>query len=535
MTEPAESTQIGRYVLAREIAAGGMATVHLGRLVGSAGFSRVVAIKRLHAQYAKDPAFATMFVDEARLVARIRHPNVVPTLDVVSTESELFLVMEYVEGEALSKLIRACAQRDEPPEAALLASIMTGVLRGLHAAHEAKAESGEPLDIIHRDVSPQNIIIGIDGVPRVVDFGVAKAASRTQSTSDGILKGKISYMAPEQVQYQDVDARVDIYAATVVFWEALTGKRMFTGDNPMQVAARVIDEVVPPPSTFNQNVTPELDDIVTKGLAKSPDDRFASALEMVEALEESFPIVSQSRIGKWVKRLADDALMERARHVAEIESVKTPAVAMPGPDGRLGSMPDIAELPAGPTELYTELTAVDDSAATRAISAESASSSQLSSISVATSRAQRAKPRGATVGVLIGIAGFTVFAAFLVIVLVAREMSDRSDAAEAASTAPLASQTAPVASGEQEPSSPAALEEPAASSDPAPSEDAGVSEEPTEPPAEAAPAVPEKAPPAPAPRGPTKPWAPKPTKAKSCNPPYYIDARGVKKFKVHCL
>src|SRR5262245_3092434 len=176
---------VGRYALYGEIASGGMATVHFERLLGPVGFSRTVAIKRLHPQFAKDPEFVSMFLDEARLAARIRHPNVVATLDVVATKGELFLVMEYVQGESLSRLARAVMARGENLPPRIVASIMCGVLHGLHAAHEARDQRGEPLGIVHRDVSPQNVLVGIDGTARVVDFGVAKASGRHQSTRKG--------------------------------------------------------------------------------------------------------------------------------------------------------------------------------------------------------------------------------------------------------------------------------------------------------------------------------------------------------------
>ena len=174
---------VGRYVVFDEIAAGGMASVHLGRLMGEVGFSRTVAIKRLHPHLARDAEFAAMFLDEARIAARIRHPNVVAVLDVVHDGSELLLVMDYVQGESLSRLARAMRPGGIPPRIAV--TVVTGVLHGLHAAHEATTERGEALDIVHRDVSPQNVLVGIDGVARVFDFGVAKAKSRAQTTQDG--------------------------------------------------------------------------------------------------------------------------------------------------------------------------------------------------------------------------------------------------------------------------------------------------------------------------------------------------------------
>src|SRR5580658_8361717 len=184
---------IGRYVLYDEIASGGMASVHIGRLLGPAGFSRTVAIKRLHAHYAKDPAFVAMFLDEARLAARVRHPNVVSTLDVETKNAEIFLVMDYIQGESLSKLLRAAREAGAPVPGAVASAILGGVLYGLDAAHDATDEGGRPLRIVHRDVSPQNVLVGVDGISRVVDFGVARAASKLSTTQSGQLKGKLAY------------------------------------------------------------------------------------------------------------------------------------------------------------------------------------------------------------------------------------------------------------------------------------------------------------------------------------------------------
>ena len=189
----------GIYELFEEIASGGMATVRLARWIGHNGFSRVVAVKQLYPQFARDSDFVAMFLDEARLSARVRHPNVVPILDIVSSEGDLFLVMDYVHGESVSRLHKLARLRNEtiPPEIAC--TILVAVMHGLHAAHEARTEHGEPLQIIHRDVTPQNVLVGVDGCPRILDFGVAQAAGRLQTTRDGQLKGKLCYMAPEQL------------------------------------------------------------------------------------------------------------------------------------------------------------------------------------------------------------------------------------------------------------------------------------------------------------------------------------------------
>jgi serine/threonine-protein kinase len=310
---------LGRYALYGALAAGGMATVHLGRLLGPVGFSRTVAIKRLHEQYATDPEFVSGFLDEARLAARIRHPNVVPTLDVVATEGQLFLVMEYIQGESLARLIRATMAGGNRIAPRIAVAIAVGALHGLHAAHEARTEKGEPLHIVHRDVSPHNIMVGVDGIPRVLDFGVAKAVGRLQSTRSGQLKGKVAYMSPEQLQSQTVDRRTDIFAMGVVLWETLACRRLFHGDNEGSVLTKVLLEPVEPLSK-HVSVQPELEAIVMRALERNANARFATAREMALALEDCVSPATATQLGSWVESLAHDALAERATRVANIES-----------------------------------------------------------------------------------------------------------------------------------------------------------------------------------------------------------------------
>lgn len=310
-----ENRVIGRYLLCDAIASGGMATVHLGRLVGPVGFSRTVAIKRLHPHFARDPEFVTMFLDEARIAARIRHPNVVSTLDVVVLQGELFVVMDYVHGEALSRLVRASGPIDPP----LAASIISGVLYGLHSAHEARADDGAPLQIVHRDVSPQNVLVGVDGIARVVDFGVAKAVGRAQTTREGALKGKISYMSPEQVSSENVDRRTDVYAASVVFWEMLTGRRLFSADNEVRVLQQVVQGKIDPPSKHVPSIPREIDALVMKGLSRDANARFATAYEMAEAVQHA-AFATPGQVSAWVQRVGGQVIAQRAARVAEVES-----------------------------------------------------------------------------------------------------------------------------------------------------------------------------------------------------------------------
>jgi eukaryotic-like serine/threonine-protein kinase len=314
---------VGRYAIYDRIAAGGMATVHLGRLVGEGGFSRTVAIKRLHAHFAMDPEFVGMFLDEARLAARIRHPNVVQTLDVVVADGEVFLVMDYVEGESLAHLMRVLVARGEMMPPACASALISPALHGLHAAHEAKNDHGAPLGLVHRDVSPQNILVGIDGVPRVLDFGVAKALGQSHSTREGQLKGKLAYMAPEQVQSGHVDRRTDVFAASVVLWEALAGRRLFRAEGEAQVMHLLLYAPIEPPSTVRPGIPASLDALVMRGLSRDPEARFATAEEMADALDEAAPPMPARKLGAWVRTLLGDAMSARARLVHEIESAST--------------------------------------------------------------------------------------------------------------------------------------------------------------------------------------------------------------------
>jgi eukaryotic-like serine/threonine-protein kinase len=306
----------GRYVIGDEIAAGGMATVHLGRMLGDAGFARTVAIKRLHPQFAKDPDLCTMLLDEGRLAARIHHLNVVTTLDVVASGNELFIVMEYVHGESLSALIRAAIRRREKVPPRIAAAALSGALRGLHAAHEARNAHGEPLGLVHRDISPQNILVGSDGVARVLDFGIAKAADRLHVTVDGRIKGKFGYMPPEQLHAEIVDRRADIYAAGVVLWEALVGARLFAGRENAPDLVRMVD----PPSSRVRELPPSYDAVVMRALSREAEGRFATALEMAEALEAAGPVAPPAEVGAWVSLVAGDLLEERAARIAAVET-----------------------------------------------------------------------------------------------------------------------------------------------------------------------------------------------------------------------
>ncbi|WP_437594295.1 protein kinase domain-containing protein [Sorangium sp. So ce1000] len=319
-SEPSQPRPIGRYLLYSPIASGGMASVHLGRLVGDAGFSRTVAIKRLHPELAAAPEIAESLRDEARIVARIQHPNVVATVDLLLADDEAFLVMEYVRGESLARLLRAARARGAPAPVPIVASIACGALHGLHAAHEARSESGDPLGIVHRDVSPENVLVGVDGTARLLDFGIAKARGRLSTTRGGQIKGKLAYMAPEQLLCADVTRKTDIFAAGVVLWEALAGRRLFDGGDEGALIRAVLEEPILPPSSLAAHAPPALDAIVLRALERNAEGRYPTARELAIAIEDAVPLASPRAVGEWVEDLAGDALARRAARVAAIES-----------------------------------------------------------------------------------------------------------------------------------------------------------------------------------------------------------------------
>jgi serine/threonine protein kinase len=302
--------QLGRYVMYGIIGAGGMATVHFGRLLGPSGFARPVAIKRLHEHFASDRAFVDMLIDEAHTASRIAHTNVVPTIDVLAEQGELWLVMDYVSGESLARLLDAI--HGQPLPVGVAAALITGVLHGLHAAHETRGETGELLGIVHRDVSPDNVLVGIDGVPRLADFGVAKARGRLRSTPAGQVKGKLAYMPAEQIRGGEVDRRADVYGAGVVLWEMLCGRMLFSAASDGELIHRVLSEAITAPSEHNSAVPPALDAITLRALAREPSERFSSAREMASAIESALRVASQSEVADWVQQVAGAKLAQRA-------------------------------------------------------------------------------------------------------------------------------------------------------------------------------------------------------------------------------
>jgi serine/threonine-protein kinase len=325
-----QSIAIGRYVLHRQIARGGMATIHIARLMGDEGFSRIVAAKRLHPEFAEDPEFVEMFLDEARIASRVNHRNVVPVLDVVKAPDEVVLVQEYVHGVPLHWLLRTSHEANTHVPLNVAVSVACQVLAGLQATHNTCDQVGTPLHIVHRDVSPQNVMVAIDGTARLLDFGVAKTTMAAHITREGTFKGKLAYSAPEHVRGKAVQ-QSDLYSLSVVLWELIVGHRMH---NSGQAEAELVCEILSgrlPTITqaldgerefmgaYRWNQLLALEPIIQKGLAVRLEDRWQTAAEMEEALAEALSPASAADVAAWLKALGHDFIDGREKMIAAEE------------------------------------------------------------------------------------------------------------------------------------------------------------------------------------------------------------------------
>jgi hypothetical protein len=279
-----EPWRIGRFEILGKLADGGMAEVLLGRLVGPRGFEHPVVIKRMLPELAREPRFVDMFVDEASIAAAVKHPNVVAVHELSQGEGELFLVLEYLEGESVGGLLRRLWSRGVELDRRLAAYIVAEACAGLHAAHELTDEAGKTRDLVHRDVSPQNILVTYAGAVKLLDFGIAKAARRQTQTEAGQLKGKFGYMSPEQCYGRPLDRRSDIFSLGIVLYELTTSRRLFKRDSDLETLKAITEQPVPPPTHLAADYPPALEAICLRALARKREDRFATAAEMRRAL-----------------------------------------------------------------------------------------------------------------------------------------------------------------------------------------------------------------------------------------------------------
>ncbi|MEO8178111.1 MAG: serine/threonine-protein kinase [Deltaproteobacteria bacterium] len=307
--------RVGKYELLLPLGTGGTATVYLARTRGVAGFEREVALKLVHAHLRADEESRLHLLEEARLAARIRHPNVVPVTEVDADACGVFLVMEYVEGEALSGLVRTLRDHNQRLPTRLIARIMNDALAGLHAAHELRDRQSQLVGLVHRDFSPQNILVGIEGVARLADFGVAKAASRTVRTKTGLVKGKVAYMSPEQARGHRVDRRCDVWAAGVVVWELVTGRKLYDHEDDVATLLSVVTEEPPRLAQVLQGVPSSLDEAVAYALTSDVNRRCPSAETLRCMLESAWDecggMATPTELGAFVRQTVGHKLAER--------------------------------------------------------------------------------------------------------------------------------------------------------------------------------------------------------------------------------
>ncbi|HKO91370.1 MAG TPA: serine/threonine-protein kinase [Polyangiaceae bacterium] len=326
--------RVGKYEVLLPLGTGGTATVYLARTRGVAGFEREVALKLVHAHLRADEESRLHLLEEARLAARIRHPNVVPVTEVDSDAHGVFLVMEYVEGEALSGLVRLLRDSNHRLPTRLIARIMNDALAGLHAAHELRDSEGQLVGLVHRDFSPQNILVGIEGVARLADFGVAKAASRTVRTKTGLVKGKVAYMSPEQARGHKVDRRCDVWAAGVVVWELVTGRKLYDHEDDVATLLSVVTEEPPRLGTVLQGVPASLDDAVAYALTSDVGSRCPSAETFRQMLESAWDecggMASTTELGAFVRQTVGHRLAERRTLAQRGRTSHSGEPALPG-------------------------------------------------------------------------------------------------------------------------------------------------------------------------------------------------------------
>lgn len=275
---------VGRYELIHRLGHGGMASVYLGRAIGTAGFERLVAVKVIHPHLANESEFVEMFLDEARIAAKIHHPNVCETLDLGEDDGLFFMVMEYVEGETLSSLVRQLRKREDRLPVPCALQITADACRGLGAAHALEGKDGQPLNLVHRDVSPHNLLVTMDGRVKVVDFGIMKAAGKRSNTLTGQLRGKLTYMSPEQARGEPVDRRSDIYAMGVVLWELLAGARFYRGETESEILAQVSLGRRQDIADYCDDLPVAVAAVLDKSLAQLRGDRYESADDMLKDL-----------------------------------------------------------------------------------------------------------------------------------------------------------------------------------------------------------------------------------------------------------
>lgn len=335
-----------RYQILMKLAVGGMAEIFLVRSATVTGVERYCALKRILPRNSSNAQFVEMFLNEARLATQLQHPNIASVYDIGMLEDSYFYTMEYVHGQTVRELARRAQELNRPLPLACVLTIIAGAAAGLHHAHERNANDGRPLGIVHRDVSPSNLMVSYEGNVKLVDFGIAKAADLAVETRSGVVKGKVSYLSPEQCRCERVDRRSDLFSLGIVAWEMLTGQRLYQRTTEYESMAAIIYEAPPPPGTLRSEVPSEVDDIVMRLLARSVTARFQTAAEVIEAIENASIRAGTMLSTAAVSRLMHDLFGPRAEPWLDLERARFSSdtaspVNRPGPK-------HFMDLPPGP-------------------------------------------------------------------------------------------------------------------------------------------------------------------------------------------
>jgi hypothetical protein len=329
----------GKYVLRARIASGGMGEIFLATLDGAAGFRKLVVVKRLLPHIAEDPRFVAMFLDEARLAARLAHPHVCTIYELGEVSGRYFIAMEYLEGVTLHELVHSAALQTQPLAMGVVAAVMQGICEGLHHAHELRHADGRIAGVVHRDVSPSNLFVLAQGLPKVLDFGIAKSRDRLVRTTTGTVRGKYAYMSPEQIAGEAVDRRSDVFAAGVVLHEALTGRPLFERETDFLIYKAILQDPIPRVGALRDDVPEAVSDVVARALARRPEERFASARELGEALAAAVAPFGGAASAQTVAVVVEGAcaaelerrraLVRQIEHAVDEVVVPAPAAAAP--------------------------------------------------------------------------------------------------------------------------------------------------------------------------------------------------------------
>jgi tRNA A-37 threonylcarbamoyl transferase component Bud32 len=315
------TTPLGKYKLVKLIAAGGMAEVYLAKQAGAAGFEKLVCLKRILPHLARDKQFVDMFLNEARLAARLDHPNIVSIFDLGETNGNYFIAMEFIDGPNLRSVGKRAAELNELLPVPEVVKIISMAAAGLQYAHDLTDENGQPLGLVHRDISPDNILVHRNGAAKVVDFGIAKAANSSGATRTGTLKGKVAYMPPEQLRGSPLDRRTDVFALGVVLYEMLAGKRPWDANSEVALIGKIMSEDAPPLAELRPDVPEELLAIVDRALAKDRDQRYQSCHELQNDLEHLLVNLGQTitptRVADFIKAYAPEVSTTSAAEVTD--------------------------------------------------------------------------------------------------------------------------------------------------------------------------------------------------------------------------